>query len=87
MQERETRPDSKVSHLPLVPLRDIVVFPHTMLPFVVGRRMGLEVTHDGSNAQLSSIMQWGASGTSDAFDASWVSSVKIRGTVLVSSVK
>jgi len=24
---------------------------------------------------------------SDAFDASWVSSVKIRGTVLVSSVK
>ena len=24
--------------LPLVPLRDIVVFPHTMVPFVVGRK-------------------------------------------------
>jgi ATP-dependent Lon protease len=41
MQERETRPDSKVNHLPMVPLRDIVVFPHTMVPFVVGRRSSL----------------------------------------------
>ena len=27
--------------LPLVPLRDIVVFPYTMVPFVVGRRSSL----------------------------------------------
>jgi ATP-dependent Lon protease len=41
MQEREPRPDSQVKLLPMVPLRDIVVFPHTMVPFVVGRRPSL----------------------------------------------
>jgi len=41
MQDREGRPDLKVSHLPMVPLLDIVVFPHTMAPFVVGRRPSL----------------------------------------------
>src|SRR5436190_12259663 len=40
MQERPKRSDS-VSTLPMVPLRDIVVFPHTMVPFVVGRRGSL----------------------------------------------
>ena len=29
------------SRLPLVPLRDVVVFPYTMVPFVVGRRSSL----------------------------------------------
>ncbi|HXV76800.1 MAG TPA: LON peptidase substrate-binding domain-containing protein, partial [Candidatus Polarisedimenticolaceae bacterium] len=41
MQERDERPDAKVTLLPMVPLRDIVVFPHTMVPFVVGRRPSL----------------------------------------------
>jgi ATP-dependent Lon protease len=40
MQERAKRSDT-VSTLPMVPLRDIVVFPHTMVPFVVGRRGSL----------------------------------------------
>ncbi|NIV47813.1 MAG: endopeptidase La, partial [Gammaproteobacteria bacterium] len=33
--------DGRVSTLPMVPLRDIVVFPHTMVPFVVGRKPSL----------------------------------------------
>ena len=41
MEERNERSDSSVSSLPLVPLRDIVVFPHTMVPFVVGRKPSL----------------------------------------------
>jgi len=41
MEEREERSENKVSLLPMVPLRDIVVFPHTMVPFVVGRRPSL----------------------------------------------
>jgi ATP-dependent Lon protease len=40
MQERVKRSNT-VSTLPMVPLRDIVVFPHTMVPFVVGRRGSL----------------------------------------------
>src|SRR5205809_4429242 len=31
----------KVEMLPMVPLRDVVVFPYTMIPFVVGRRSSL----------------------------------------------
>jgi len=41
MEEREPRSENKVTTLPMVPLRDIVVFPHTMVPFVVGRRPSL----------------------------------------------
>src|SRR5258705_11986742 len=31
----------KMERLPLVPLRDVVVFPYTMIPFVVGRKTSL----------------------------------------------
>ena len=41
MEDRSGNPDEAVLTLPLVPLRDIVVFPHTMVPFVVGRRSSL----------------------------------------------
>ena len=41
MPERTTRSDDSPISLPLVPLRDIVVFPHTMVPFVVGRKGSL----------------------------------------------
>jgi ATP-dependent Lon protease len=34
-------PGDKIEMLPLVPLRDVVVFPYTMLPFVVGRKSSL----------------------------------------------
>ena len=34
-------PARSVTTLPMVPLRDIVVFPHTMVPFVVGRKPSL----------------------------------------------
>jgi ATP-dependent Lon protease len=33
--------DDGADRLPLVPLRDVVVFPYTMIPFVVGRRSSL----------------------------------------------
>ncbi len=32
---------AKHEYLPLVPLRDVVVFPYTMIPFVVGRKTSL----------------------------------------------
>jgi len=41
MPERSQRSDDRVVSLPLVPLRDIVVFPQTMVPFVVGRKPSL----------------------------------------------
>src|SRR4026208_1690813 len=42
-----SNPESNIAQLPLVPLRDMVVFPSMMAPFVVGRRasiLALEAT-------------------------------------------
>ena len=33
-----SNPEPNIVQLPLVPLRDMVVFPSMMAPFVVGRR-------------------------------------------------
>jgi len=33
--------NDSIETLPMVPLRDLVVFPHTMIPFVVGRKSSL----------------------------------------------
>ena len=42
MEERSERSEESANkQLPMVPLRDIVVFPHTMVPFVVGRKSSL----------------------------------------------
>ncbi len=41
MPQRSKRSDDRVISLPLVPLRGIVVFPQTMVPFVVGRSSSL----------------------------------------------
>src|SRR5204863_9851451 len=35
-----------LQQLPMVPLRDVVVFPYTMVPFVVGRRSSLAAVED-----------------------------------------
>ncbi|HET6373147.1 MAG TPA: endopeptidase La, partial [Candidatus Polarisedimenticolia bacterium] len=40
MTQTSFRNDS-LETLPMVPLRDVVVFPHTMIPFVVGRKSSL----------------------------------------------
>jgi ATP-dependent Lon protease len=41
MGERAKRSAERLAQLPMVPLRDVVVFPHTMVPFVVGRKSSL----------------------------------------------
>ncbi|MDH3786657.1 MAG: LON peptidase substrate-binding domain-containing protein, partial [Acidobacteriota bacterium] len=41
MSESKASAEDGAIHLPMVPLRDIVVFPHTMVPFVVGRKSSL----------------------------------------------
>ena len=41
MEPMQPSLEDKTETLPLVPLRDVVVFPYTMIPFVVGRRSSL----------------------------------------------
>src|SRR5512136_2650048 len=43
-------PAKKVERLPMIPIRDVVVFPHMMIPFVIGRASSiraLEFAHEG----------------------------------------
>jgi ATP-dependent Lon protease len=42
---------NKIERLPMIPIRDVVVFPHMMIPFVIGRPSSiraLEFAHEGS---------------------------------------
>ncbi|PYS95749.1 MAG: endopeptidase La [Acidobacteria bacterium] len=41
MEHASSTQSEKIETLPLVPLRDVVVFPYTMIPFVVGRKSSL----------------------------------------------
>ena len=41
MSDETVDRNKKIENLPLVPLRDVVVFPYTMIPFVVGRKSSL----------------------------------------------
>ncbi|MBN2241837.1 MAG: endopeptidase La [Acidobacteria bacterium] len=44
-------PQKKTERLPMIPIRDVVVFPHMMIPFVIGRRtsvLALEFALEGS---------------------------------------
>ena len=40
-EKMDNRADEPTVILPVVPLRDMVIFPHTVLPFVVGRKRSL----------------------------------------------
>jgi ATP-dependent Lon protease len=42
MYNQSPQRSEKIETLPLVPLRDVVVFPYTMIPFVVGRKSSLQ---------------------------------------------
>ena len=41
MSDEIVNRSDRIESLPLVPLRDVVVFPYTMIPFVVGRKSSL----------------------------------------------
>ncbi|MGQ9618431.1 MAG: endopeptidase La [Candidatus Aminicenantia bacterium] len=36
---------NEAENLPMIPLRDVVIFPGTLVPFVIGRRSSLEALH------------------------------------------
>jgi ATP-dependent Lon protease len=44
MGHRKTQKVAKTITLPLVPLRDVVVFPHMIVPLFVGREKSISVT-------------------------------------------
>ncbi|MBU2550048.1 MAG: LON peptidase substrate-binding domain-containing protein, partial [Proteobacteria bacterium] len=48
-----SRPDGDRFHLPLLPLRDIVVFPHMVVPLFVGREKSINALEHAMNLEKS----------------------------------
>jgi ATP-dependent Lon protease len=41
-----TREKSETKRLPMMPIRDVVIFPHMMTPFVVGRESSVRALEE-----------------------------------------
>jgi ATP-dependent Lon protease len=62
---------SSITELPLLPLRDVVVYPHMVLPLFVGRERSIEALEDamGTNKQVLLVAQRNATDDNPAADA------------------
>ncbi len=49
-------PKSKNSTLPLLPLRDLIIFPHMMMPLFVGREKSINALEDAMNKQTDIVL-------------------------------
>ena len=84
LQEDSTDPQHPTQHgmLPLLPLRDVVVYPHLVIPLFVGRAKSvkaLEIASD-SNKQILLVAQ--KSANKDEPDAEDLYSIGTMATVL-----
>ena len=41
--------ESKTQQLPLLPLRDLIIFPHMMMPLFVGREKSINALEEASS--------------------------------------
>ena len=50
-KDREDGPGGEVLRVPLLPLRDIIVFPHMVVPLFVGRQKSIKALEEAMNKQ------------------------------------
>ena len=48
-QSKESRDKNDLRKLPMMPIRDMVIFPHMMTPFVVGRESSVRALEEALN--------------------------------------
>ena len=48
-QSKESRDRNELRKLPMMPIRDMVIFPHMMTPFVVGRESSVRALEEALN--------------------------------------
>ena len=52
----ETPPSSEITQYPLLPLRDVVVFPHMVIPLFVGRPKSIKAMETAMEAGKSILL-------------------------------
>ena len=50
------RSSDELSNLPLLPLRDLIVFPHMMMPLFVGREKSINALEDAMNSRTDIVL-------------------------------
>lgn len=78
----EDKPEGERLHLPLLPLRDIVVFPHMVVPLFVGREQSIKALEHAMNLEKSIILSAQKDASVDEPKQKDINDIGTVGTVL-----
>jgi ATP-dependent Lon protease len=56
MAENKNSPKLEANQLPLLPLRDLIIFPHMMMPLFVGREKSINALEEAMNKQTDIVL-------------------------------
>ncbi|NVK21952.1 MAG: endopeptidase La, partial [Kangiellaceae bacterium] len=80
--ELEAHEDDKLKQLPLLPLRDVVVFPHMVIPLFVGREKSILALEEATNGDKQVMLVAQREATEDMPDADQVYDYGCVATIL-----
>lgn len=71
-----------IANLPLLPLRDLIVFPHMMMPLFVGREKSINALEDAMNSRTDIILAAQKDAKTNNPEPSDIYTVGTRGTII-----
>ncbi|MEK6774328.1 MAG: endopeptidase La [Bdellovibrionota bacterium] len=74
--------DTKVQQLPLLPLRDLIIFPHMMMPLFVGREKSINALEDAMSKQTDIVLAAQKDAKTNSPEARDIYSVGTIGTII-----
>src|SRR5690606_21589986 len=74
--------DNKTQQLPLLPLRDLIIFPHMMMPLFVGREKSINALEDAMSKQSDIVLAAQKDAKTNNPDEKDIYSVGTIGTII-----
>jgi ATP-dependent Lon protease len=74
--------DSKTNQLPLLPLRDLIIFPHMMMPLFVGREKSINALEEAMSKQIDIVLAAQKDAKTNNPDPKDIYSVGTVGTII-----